>query len=459
MMKRILCPVLALCLLGGCVPAGNTSSVATAETAAAPTAAPQSLSVYYEAGPATAAAKALDLYAQAQGVELSQADEASQADLAVLNSVPAGDDADWRNMAGDELLSTAAIRAGVDAETAVTAVTALPLGKTLYGYWADGDRLAALLGAETDALAADLAACSWQEWSALAQAVTQWLDEPEETALTLNGTEYALPAEKPEAAASLEGVFTLPMANPAASFAGAAYTGALLAAGDSYGQDTLVGPLNGLYSALTLELANRDAGAMPDQAQAAAALQNGEALFYRGTMADLMAHTDAALQDRLVCLPFKCDFVQEDLSTDEYNLTGLMNYPVLSAAAWLAVPAGADEEGARGAAAAILWLYTSQAGEEALTESLGLITPWGTASNDTAACRMQVEQVGKGILPEVSLAPDVQSALAQAGIGLAMGEDGVLRAEFTRDDRTAWRDAAVAALEQSAQEDADETQS
>ena len=53
----------------------------------------------------------------------------------------------------------------------------------------------------------------------------------------------------------------------------------------------------------------------------------------------------------------------------------------------------------------------------------------------------------------------LRGSLAQAGIGLAIGEDGVLRAEFTRDDRTAWRDAAVAALEQSAQEDADETQS
>lgn len=454
MLKRILCPALALGLLASCTQA-PAPSASTAETAAAPTAAPQSLTVYYEAGPATAAAKALRLYADAQGVELVELEagtDPAQADLAVLNAAPAGDDEAWRNMAADSLLSTAAIRAGVEAETAVTAVTALPLGKTLYGYWADKDLLAALLGADAETLVADLTACSWQEWSDFAQDVTDWLAEPAEVSLTLSGTEYALPAEKPEAAAGLKGVFALPASAPGACFGGAAFTGVLLAAGDTRSEDTLVGPLNGLYSALTLESANRDASALPDQAEAAAMLQNGQALFYRGTMADVLAHTEGDVQDRLVCLPFKGDFVQDDLSTDEYNLTGLMNYPILSTAAWLAIPAGADEQGARAAAAAILWLYTSQVGEETLTESLSLITPWGTASNDTAAARSQVEQVGKGILPEVVLTPDVHSALTQAGAALAAGEDGTWRTQFDRDDRTAWRDAAVAALSQTPDE-------
>lgn len=445
MLKRILCPVLALGLLASCTPA-PAPSASTAETAAAPTAAPQSLTVYYEAGPATAAADALRLYADAQGVELVTADAADAADLAVLNAAPAGDDEAWRNMGQDSLLSTAAIRAGVEADTAVTAVTALPLGKTLYGYWADSDRLAALLGADAETLVTDLTACSWQEWSGFAQDVTAWLAEPGEVSLTLSGTDYALPAQKPEAAAGLKAVFALPASAPGACFGGAAFTGVLLAAGDTRDDSTLTGPLNGLYSALTLELANRDASALPDQAGAVAALQNGEALFYRGTLADVLAHTEGDVQDRLVCLPFKGDFVQDDLSTDEYNLTGLMNYPILSTVAWLAIPAGADEQGARDAAAAILWLYTSQAGEETLTESLCLITPWGTASNDTAAARSQVEQVGAGILPEVILTPDVQSALTQAGAALAAGEDGTWRTQFDRDDRTAWRDAAIDAL-------------
>lgn len=448
-MKRILCSVLALGLLAGCTPAatGGTATAETAETA--PTAAPQELSVYYEAGASTAAAQALRRYAEAQGVtlvELPDTADAAEADLAVLNAEPAADDGNWVNMGTDSLLSTAAIRAGVDPEAAVSSVTALPLGKTLYGYWADSRMLAALFQlTDTDSLESDLKEASWAEWTALADAVTGWIAEPAETTVTLNGNEYALSSTEIEPASNLQTVFTLPMSHASVSFGGAAFTGVLLAAGEDRSETTLTGPLNGLYSALELELTHRDTNALPTQAEAAGALQAGEALFYRGTMADLMVHTDSDLQDHLVCLPLKCDFVESDLSTTEYNLTGLMNYPILSTAAWLAIPAGVDEEGLRAAAAAILWLYTSEPGEETLTETLGLITPWGTAANDTTACQMQIEQVGAGILPEVSLTPAQQQALAVAGVEL--GFDGSNpRTEFTRTDRDTWRAAVITAL-------------
>lgn len=449
-MKRILCSVLALSLLAGCAPAA-TGSLSTAETAeSAPTAAPQELTVYYEAGAATAAAEALHRYAEAQGVnlvELPDTGDASQADLVVLNAQPAADDGNWVNMGTDSLLSTAAIRAGVDAETAVSAVTALPLGKTLYGYWADNRMLAALFQlTDTETLESDLKKASWAEWSALADTVTDWIAEPAETTVTLNGETYTLPAQKPEDASNLQTVFTLPMSHASVSFGGAAFTGVLLAAGEERTEKTLTGPLNGLYSALELEMTHRDTNTLPNQAEAAGALQAGEALFYRGTMADLMTHTDADLQDHLVCLPLKCDFVESDLSTTEYNLTGLMNYPILSTAAWLAIPAGADEEGLRAAAAAILWLYTSEPGEETLTETLGLITPWGTAANDTVICQMQIDQVGAGILPEVSLTPDQQQALAVAGVNLGFDENSTPRTEFATADRDTWRGAVIAAL-------------
>lgn len=451
-MKRILCSVLALGLLAGCAPAatGGTATAETAETAPAPTAAPQELTVYYEAGSPTAASRALQRYAETQGVELTELDssaDASQADLAVLSAAPAADDAAWMNMGTDSLLSTAAIRAGVDAETAVSAVTSLPLGKTLYGYWADKRVLGALFQAEdTDALTANLTAASWSEWSSLAETVTQWLAEPAETTVTLNGTEYTLPAEKSETAANLKSVFTVPLTPASLSLAGPTFTGVLLAAGDTRTEDTLTGPLNGLYSALTLELSNRDTGTSPDQAGAAAALQSGEALFCRSSLADLLISTEGDLQDNLVCLPFKCDFVESDLSTTEYNLTGLMNYPILATSAWLAIPAGADEEGTRAAAAAILWLYTSEPGEEALTETLGLITPWGTASDDSTVRQMQIDQVGAGILPEVTLTPAEQQALAAAGTALGFDDAGAARTEFARTDRDTWRGAVVAAL-------------
>lgn len=461
-MKRILCSVLALGLLAGCAPlSGSTATAETAETAPAPTAAPQRLTVYYEAGADTAAAEALNRYADAQGVELEVltpgADtDPAQADLAVLNAAPAADDEAWLNMGTDSLLSTAAIRAGVDAETAVSAVTALPLGKTLYGYWADKRVLGALFQAEdTDTLVNNLKAVTWSEWSDLAETVTAWLAEPAETTVTLNGTDYTLPAEKPEAAADLTAVFTLPLDPAGAQSPAAAYTGVLLAAGDNLSEDGLTGPLNGLYSALTLELTNRELSVLPGQANAAAALQadtaleaqEGQALFCRSTLADLLVHTGTDLQDNLVCLPLKCDFVESDIdASSEYNLTGLMNYPILATSAWLAIPAGTDEAGVHAAAAAILWLYTSEPGEETLTETLGLITPWGTASNDSAVCQMQIDQVGAGILPEVTLTPAQTEALGAAGQSLLFNEDSTFRTEFARTDRDSWRDSVLAAL-------------
>ena len=75
----------------------------------------------------------------------------------------------------------------------------------------------------------------------------------------------------------------------------------------------------------------------------------------------------------------------------------------------------------------MLWLYTSQAGEETLTQTLGLVTPWGTASNDTPLTAMQVEQVGAGILPEPALDTAAAAGLGEAARALARDEDGALR--------------------------------
>ena len=144
------------------------------------------------------------------------------------------------------------------------------------------------------------------------------------------------------------------------------------------------------------------------------AVQGRTALFCRGSLADWLLYSGGAAAETLCWLPVKCDLVESDLGETEYNLTGLLNYPVLAGEAWLAVPAGADEARTEAAAAAMLWLYTSQAGEETLTQTLGLVTPWGTASNDTPLTAMQVEQVGAGILPEPAL-----DTAAAAGLGEA----------------------------------------
>lgn len=437
-MKRIAAILLASCLLAGCGAAGTMDDVAVLPAATAETAG-QSLTVYCDAPEQSALRAALQQYSDAQGVTVTYTQDAAAADLALLSAMPEGDG--WQDLTGQPLLAAAASRAGLPAEGQDT-VTALPLGRSLYAYWANGELLTALLG---ETCLTDLQNASWTEWSALVQDLTAWLDAPAETALTLNGNAYTLPAQAPEAAAGLQGVFAVPGGEPAAAWSGAALTGALLAAGDERTDTALTGPLNGVYSALTLELEN--AAWADSTAAAIQAVQGRTALFCRGSLADWLLYSGGAAAETLCWLPVKCDLVESDLGETEYNLTGLLNYPVLAGEAWLAVPAGADETRTEAAAAAMLWLYTSQAGEETLTQTLGLVTPWGTASNDTPLTAMQVEQVGAGILPEPALDTAAAAGLGEAARALARDEDGALRTRFTASHRSAWREAAIAALQ------------
>lgn len=411
-MKRLFAILLSACLLAGCAALpGLSSSAATAETALppSPTAAPQELAVYCPAG----ALPALLAYADAQGVALTQVDDPAAADLAVLDALPE-DGGAYRDLLGDELLAAAASRAGVTEGPCF----GLPLGRTLYAYWADTAALTALLG---EGCAADLQSAGWEEWEALAETLTAWLAEPAETAVTLNGQTYTLPAEKPDACAALGGVFAAPVG------CAPGYTSALLAAGETWNADTLTGPLNGVYSAVSLEWDNR----APD---------GSAALFTRGRLTDVLALLGADANRDLTPVPFKCELVSSDLSTEEYNLTGLLNYPVLTPAGYLAIPAGADAEGIKAAAGAILWLYGSGGGERALTETLCLVTPWDTAADTTLLGALQVAQVGSGILPGQALGGGVPEALAAAEAALQGSE------KRTSAERRAYVAAVLAAL-------------
>lgn len=59
---------------------------------------------------------------------------------------------------------------------------------------------------------------------------------------------------------------------------------------------------------------------------------------------------------------------------------------------------------------------------------------------------MQIDQVGAGILPEVTLTPAQTEALGAAGQSLLFNEDSTFRTEFARTDRDSWRDSVLAAL-------------
>ena len=205
------------------------------------------------------------------------------------------------------------------------------------------------------------------------------------------------------------------------------YTVAVLAANGQYTSDALTGPLNGIYSAVSQEWDN-----MADSAA------NG--LFRRGKLTDMLAEYGADACQDLVWVPFKCNLDESDLTTEEYNLTGLLDYPILANAGCFAVRGGTDEDTRKNAESAVLWLYSSGDGERALTDTLGVITPWNTASDTTTLGSMQVDQVNTGILPGIDL-PD--AATAQA---LISNEESLQGGTRGKAERTAFTKAALTAL-------------
>lgn len=409
MLKTIRFAALALpaLLLAGCAanPLRPAEHTATVETAATPQ--PQTLNVYAT----DALLPALQDYAATQEVTLNVTEDPAAADLLALDYKPDGL-VEGVDVMSDTLLAAAASRAGITEST-----DALPLGRSLYGYWANGTMLTSLLG---DGAVTALQNASWEEWSNFVETLQAWLEEPEAATVTLNGSDYTLPETKPDTL-NATGVFSEPMDRAAG------YTAALLAAGSELTEDTLSGPLNGVYSAVTLEWDNL-------------AESDETALFRRAKLTDLLSAYGAEACQSLVLIPFKCNLEESDLSTEEYNLTGLLNYPVLADVGYVTVRAGTDETAQKAAKSAALWLYSSGDGESALTETLGVITPWNTASDTTTLGAMQIEQAGTGILPGSTFTQAQADALAENEESLRDSED------HTSAERKTFTTQALAAL-------------
>ena len=202
---------------------------------------------------------------------------------------------------------------------------------------------------------------------------------------------------------------------------------AVLAADGQYTADALTGPLNGIYSAVSLEW-----DAMADSAEGG--------LFRRAKLTDLLAAYGADACQDLVLIPFKTNLEDSDLTTEEYNLTGLLDYPILANAGCFAIQDTGDAAALKSAESAVLWLYSSGDGEKALTDTLGVITPWNTASDTTTLGAMQVEQVNTAILPGIDLPT---AAAAQA---LTANEEALQGGTRGKAERTAFTQAALAAL-------------
>ena len=138
--------------------------------------------------------------------------------------------------------------------------------------------------------------------------------------------------------------------------------------------------------------------------------------------------------DELVCVDL------EGVGITRPNLTGLLDYPILANAGCFALQDTGDATALKSAESAVLWLYSSGDGEKALTNTLGVITPWNTASDTTTLGAMQVEQVNTAILPGIDLPT---AAAAQA---LTANEEALQGGTRGKAERTAFTQAALAAL-------------
>ena len=366
-MKRLLSILLSAALLAGCadlrlLPGGPSPAPSAApEATEAPA---RVLAVWDEGG---ALSQALALYAGEQGVQVEQAADAASAALAVSAVQPAADSVLDLSQQGELVQGMAGALTGGQ-----EGCFGLPLAGSTYGYLADRARLTALLGAEFDP--ADLQKASASEWQDFTGALDGWLAKPAETAVTLNGKEYTLPAEKPAELAATEAVFTVAaedrFTGPVlAPVLGTCYKTAEEAAAGGRTDAQLTGALNSLWTLLTDEAGSLagagENGTAPGRAEAQAAFAEGKALFFRAST----AQSGLSAEDTVV-VPLKFTFDDTDLhgGFSPEELTGM---PVVKSGGWVYLPAAADENGRAEACAFLLWLYASEAGRQLMDGGSG----------------------------------------------------------------------------------------
>lgn len=416
-MKRLLTILLAATLLAGC--GGRLRLLPDGGQAPASSAVPQAteapdrvLTVWDESG---ALSEALALYSESQGVRVEPAADAASAALAVSAAQPAADSALDLSRQGELVQGMAGALTGGQ-----EGCFGLPLANAAYGYLASAARLRALLGAEFDP--ADLQKASAAEWRDFVDALNGWLEQPAETGLTLNGKEYALPAEKPAELAALEAVFAVAaddrFAGPVlAPVLGTCYKTAEEAAAGGRTDAQLTGALNSLWTLLTDEAGSLagagEDGAAPGRAEAQAAFAEGKALFFRAST----AQSGLSAEDTVV-VPLKFTFDDTDLHGG-FSLEELTGMPVVKSGGWVYLPAAADENGRAEACAFLLWLYASEAGRQLMDGGSG----------------------AEG-LPDLSAA---LSAEAMEAIDAAGNELAALT-QFTTAGRRAFTSAVLAAL-------------
>ncbi len=336
------------------------------------------------------------------------------------------------------------------------AVSGLPVGAYASGTLVNLPLLAALLNAkDLNALEADLARCSFDEWEALLLAVRQYLAKPEPLHVTLSGTAYTFPSFRPETAKELRGTYAMPTAASEAVYANeidAALasvfeTPASLAATPAEERAAMVaGALDVLYNAVDFEsslAANEDGVLLRGEGfGAAAAIDDGAAeemfasnitLFLRGdTRQGLRLEAEHPTMENCICIvPAKLPAWDEAPQRTNEKLA-------LSTAGVLGVSlrAGAKDE----AVAVLLRLFTSQQGRRDIEGQMYLLAfsdlaPKGRLLRDISAAAGS----GSYYIP----AQERRKTLTQSGqLSKWVGANLMDKAVWDETDKASFRTAA-----------------
>lgn len=265
-------------------------------------------------------------------------------------------------------------------------VYGLPVGILSEGTLVNIGQLASLLGTQDlTALQRDLTFCSYEEWVALCEAISDYLAQPAKLNVTLSGKEYTMPRYRPENAKRQRGLYAVATGQPASFFQNtltAAFAtayqdpAALMATTQEEMAQVMAQPLRAVFQRLRFDtlymtqsgapLARGEAYPAAGQITAEAAEQlfvSGESLFLKGdTQTGMRLQLEnPSLDGHLVLIP-------EKLPLENENVAVINEMFGVAASGYLCVGEQAAQK--QGALDLLVALFTTPRGTRAIEERM-----------------------------------------------------------------------------------------
>ena len=363
-----------------------------------------------------------------------------------------------------------------------SAVYGLPMGDYAYGYLVNIELLGALLGTKNyTALQNNLADCTFKQWSALSNALEQYLARPGRMRLALGNTTYQTPDYRPKEAQSLRGMYAFADADTQALCQGVLVAATQLvqktnaqgetAAERQLASDAVLTSLFEVLNSETMHMARREGvfrrGAEYAERDEKLSAEEAKALFAEGIALFLRADSRAgfaledeypALAGKLALVPLKFapppvaqsaaseeETQKEDApATQEIAVAALIeeqNHLLWrGGSGYLLLPEKAKHSAA--AQALLLRLFASEEGIKAIQNTLH-VQPFSDLA-PSGPLALQVGQAATGGMP-ITLQSGVL-ARAEENIGAYVRDELMAKDEWSSEDTNAFLAVAKAAL-------------